>query len=54
VTVNYSRNIVDAMKRAGGIPKYTEYPNVGHEAVENAYATEELWEWLFTQTRSNR
>jgi len=53
VTVDYSRNIVDAMKKAGGIPKYTEYPKVGHEAVANAYATEELWEWLFAQKRKH-
>ncbi|MBW1862439.1 MAG: prolyl oligopeptidase family serine peptidase [Deltaproteobacteria bacterium] len=53
VTVDYSRNMVDAIKKAGGIPKYTEYPNVGHEAVANAYATEELWEWLFAQTKKH-
>jgi len=51
VNVEYSRNIVEAIKRAGGNPKYTEYPNVGHEVVANAYATEELWEWLFAQKR---
>lgn len=54
VTVDYSRNIVDAIKKAGGIPKYTEYPEVGHEAVANAYATEELWGWLFAQNRKHK
>ena len=54
VTVDYSRNIVEAIKRAGGNPEYTEYPNVGHEAVANAYGTEELWEWFFAQKRKSR
>lgn len=52
VTVDHSGNIVKTMKNAGGNPKHAEFPNVGHEAAANAYAIEELWEWLFAQKRN--
>jgi predicted alpha-1,2-mannosidase len=36
---------------AGGSPRYTEYPGVGHGAWTNAYADPKLWEWMFEQKR---
>jgi predicted peptidase len=30
---------------------YTEYPDVGHEAWETAYQSEELFRWLFSQKK---
>ncbi|MGC4016407.1 MAG: prolyl oligopeptidase family serine peptidase [Luteolibacter sp.] len=44
-----SRDMVAAIKAAGGSPKYTEYPGVGHGAWDPAYSTPELWDWLFSQ-----
>jgi hypothetical protein len=32
-------------------PKYTEYPHLGHNCWEEAYATPELWDWLLKQKR---
>jgi predicted peptidase len=49
VPVDYSRKMVEAMKAAGGEPKYTEYPGVGHNSWDNAYADDALYEWLFSQ-----
>jgi predicted peptidase len=46
-----SRNIVEALKQAGGTPKYTEYPGVGHDSWNPAYAEPELLPWLFAQKR---
>jgi len=31
VKTNRTRHIIDAIKKAGGTPKYTEYPSAGHE-----------------------
>jgi len=44
-----SRNMVAALKEAGGKPKYTEYPNVGHGSWAPAYKDDELYAWLFAQ-----
>jgi predicted peptidase len=51
VPVSRTRDMIDALKKAGGEPKYTEYPDVGHNSWDKAYATEELYEWLFKQAR---
>lgn len=45
-----SRNMIEALKQAGGTPKYTEFPNLGHLCWNEAYATPELFAWLFSQT----
>ena len=44
-----SRNIVAALKAAGGSPKYTEYPGVGHGSWDQAYREADLFPWLFSQ-----
>lgn len=51
VPVRGSRDMVEALKKAGGSPKYTEYPGVGHNSWDKAYGTDELYEWLFKQAR---
>ena len=43
----------EALKKAGGDPKYTEYKGVKHNSWDKAYATEELWEWLFAQKKTD-
>jgi hypothetical protein len=40
---------IDALKKAGGMPKYTEYPGVGHNSWGPAYNDPELLVWLFGQ-----
>lgn len=44
-----SRNIIAALKAAGGTPKYTEYPGVGHLCWDQAYGEAQLFPWLFQQ-----
>jgi poly(3-hydroxybutyrate) depolymerase len=51
VPVDVSRNIVKALKEAGGKPKYTEYPGVNHDSWSLAYRDPELVKWLFAQKR---
>ena len=51
VKVAGSRDMVEAVKKAGGDPKYTEYPGVGHNSWEWAFTEPALAEWLFAQRR---
>jgi predicted peptidase len=46
VNVDKSRVMIKALKAAGADPKYTEYPGVGHNSWDQAYATGELYTWF--------
>jgi len=45
------RKMIEALKAAGGKPKFDEYQGIGHNSWEMAYNTPELYEWLFAQQR---
>ena len=51
VPVSRSRGMIAAIKKAGGKPRYTEYPGVGHASWMGAYTEEKLFSWLFSQKR---
>jgi len=51
VPVEYARRSVNALRKAGGHPKYTEYPGVGHDSYRKAFQEPELLPWLFAQHR---
>jgi predicted peptidase len=51
VKVELSRNMVEALKKAGGHPKYTEYPGVGHNSWDAAYAEKGFFPWLAEQKK---
>jgi predicted peptidase len=51
VNVSGSRDMIAAIKKAGGDPKYTEYPGVGHNSWDKAYGTDELYTWLLEQKK---
>ncbi len=52
VPVNRSREMIEAIKAAGGQPKYTELPGVGHDSWNQAYnGPENVLPWLFVQVR---
>jgi len=51
VPVQKSRDMIEALKKAGGAPKYTEYPGVTHNSWDAAYADKEMWKWLFAQSK---
>ena len=53
VPTEESRRMVAALEAAGAQPKYTEYPGVGHDSWVPAYREEGLYEWLFSQRRSD-
>ena len=35
----------------GAVPKYTEYPKVGHNSWSPAFEEKEFWNWIFAQKR---
>ncbi len=51
VPVLLSREMIEAMKNAGGNPKYTEYPDEGHIISKQVTATPDLLDWIFEQQR---
>lgn len=46
-----SREMVEAIKAAGGTVKYTEYPDAGHNAWTATYENPEFFTWLFAQRK---
>jgi predicted peptidase len=46
-----SQEMVDALKAAGGDPKFTLYPDAGHDSWTATYANPEFWDWLLAQRR---
>jgi predicted peptidase len=46
-----SRDLIAALKAAGGTPKYTEYSGVGHDCWTVTYRDPAFYEWLFAQRR---
>ena len=52
VPVGRSREMIEAIRAAGGEPKYTEYPAVGHDSWTRTYADDAFHDWLFAQRRS--
>lgn len=50
----FSRNIMEAIKNAGGTLTYTEYPaelNYDHASWVPAYENKEMIEWVFEQEK---
>jgi len=52
VSVERAREWVAALRKAGGSPKYTEVPGVGHNVWEKAFADPEAAKWLLSQKRA--
>lgn len=46
-----TRNMIAALKQAGGSPKYTDYAGVTHNSWTQTYANKEVLGWLFQQRK---
>lgn len=49
VPVEWDRTMIDAVRRAGGKPLYTEYTGLGHNIATIVYAEPDFLPWLFAQ-----
>jgi predicted peptidase len=52
VSVERSRRMIAAVRKAGGKPKYTEYRGEGHLIWQKVVREPELLPWLFSQRRA--
>jgi predicted peptidase len=52
VSVEYAREIVDRLRKAGAAVHYSELPKVGHNSWDAAYRSVELPAWLFNQRKT--
>jgi predicted esterase len=52
VKTKRSRDMIAAIKKAGGAPKYTEYPAVGHNSWSATFKDKKVLTWLFEQKKT--
>ncbi len=54
VPVGKSRKMIEAIRAAGGSPRYTELPGVGHDSWTPAYTADDgVIPWLFAQRKQS-
>ncbi len=54
ILVERSREMIEALKAAGGTPKFTEYPRLDHApTIKKSYTDHELLPWMFEQKRKD-
>jgi predicted esterase len=53
VPVSYSRKMVNALRKAGSKPRYTEFAGADHYIGKRVAETPGVWDWLFMQRRKN-
>ena len=51
VPIDHSQVMVEAIKAAGGDPKFTVYPNDDHNSWDDAFKEPDLIPWLFTHKK---
>jgi predicted peptidase len=54
VPLERSQEMVDALKKRGGNPKLTIYPEAGHDSWTETYDNPALYEWLLEQRRKKK
>jgi predicted peptidase len=52
VQLGQSQEMVDAIRGSGGQPRLTIIPHAGHDICELVCERTDLWNWLFSQRRS--
>ena len=51
VPASATRTMIEALKKAGGKPKATYYPGVGHDSWSRTYDNPDVIRWLLEQSR---
>jgi predicted peptidase len=54
VSPDHAFNMLDALRKAGARPGFTQYPNVGHFSWLGAYSDDTMINWLFSQSKKDR
>ena len=45
------QEMIDAVRRAGGDPRFTVYPDAEHDSWTETYENPELYSWLLEQSK---
>tara|TARA_B100000767_G_scaffold110750_1_gene105964 strand:- start:460 stop:1230 length:771 start_codon:yes stop_codon:yes gene_type:complete len=51
VSPKHSLNMVNAIKKSGGNPKFSLYENIGHASWGNAFAEKNYLKWIHSKTK---
>ena len=51
VPVKTTRDMIDALEKAGSSPKSTYYPGVNHDSWTQTYANPDVIRWMFAQRK---
>lgn len=51
INVIRSRDMDNAIRKSGGSPKYTEVQGRGHDVWLDVWDSDNLWEWLYSQSK---
>lgn len=51
VPIKSSKRMIEAMRNAGGQPRFTVLPDEEHGICQSVCARIDLWEWLFNQSK---
>ena len=51
VALKKSEEMVEALKKAGGKPEFTVYPEAGHDSWSQAYTDPKLFPWMLEQKK---
>lgn len=54
VPLQRSEQMVEALKKSGGSPKLTVYPDAGHDSWTETYANPAFYQWLLEQRRTKQ
>ena len=54
VPLERSQVMVDALKKNGANPKFTIYPDAGHDSWTETYNNPEFYQWLLEQKRTDK
>jgi predicted peptidase len=52
VQTRRTRDMIEAIRKAGGSPKMTIYPGVDHDSWSATYSSPETLDWLFRQKKA--
>jgi predicted peptidase len=54
VPLSKGKEMVDAVRQAGGSPKLTVYPEAGHDSWTETYNNPELYKWMLRQHKGKK
>jgi poly(3-hydroxybutyrate) depolymerase len=51
IPLSKAEAVIDAFTACGGNPRFTVYPNLGHDCWTVTYARQDLYDWMFLQRK---